>query len=172
MTNTNDWTYCTLYLSPIDDEDAECHTQIAQLLGELEDPDDKSPLSFFAHTPIPQILIDNCYKIGEEVENENFKQTGYRFLHEFTKKEWGTSFDACDVTYSEATNGDSCFEFRTLEGVCLPWLEKLSSEFPGVYFDMDCQNELDLFDSYTVSYSDGVQIDFEAHKKSNKKKTK
>lgn len=161
-----------LYISPLDDEDAECHSQISQLLAELEDPDDMSPLSFFAHAPIPQVLIDNCYKIGDDVEKENYKATGYSFLHEYTKKEWGTSFDACDVTFTQASNGDPCFEFRTLEGVCLPWLEKVSELFPNLYFDMDCTNELDLFDSYTVSYNNGVQIDFETHKKTNKKKTK
>ena len=167
--NTNDWTYCTLYISPIDDDEAECLFQIQQLVQDLEDPDDKSALSFFNHAPIPQILIDNCYKIGESVELENENMTGYRFLHQYTKEQWGTCFDAVDVTFCEESNGNIHYEFKCLEGVPLGWLEKVSAAFPDIYFDMECMNELELFDSYTVSYHDGVQIDFETHKKQKNK---
>lgn len=161
----NDWTYCTLTVSGFRGEPEDVY-ELERLRQELVDPDDNSPLSFFNHVGIPQCLIDNCYKVGKLVEEDNLKECGYSYLHEFTKKEWGTPFDADDVTVSESEEHECLiYSFRCLDGFPVNWLKEVSVDFPNLIFDLECENEMELFDSFTVSYIDGDEIDHKFHKK-------
>ncbi len=161
----NDWTYCSLVVSTFRGEPADTH-EIERLKQELVDPDDNSPLSFFNHVEIPECLIENCYKIGKLIEDDNEKECGYRYLHEFTKKEWGTPFDADDVTFTESeSDGTLIYNFRVLDGMPIQWLQEVSIEFPHLMFELECENELELFDSFQVTYIDGEEISHDFHKK-------
>ena len=161
---TNIKTYCTLFVSSIK-EGHEAESELNRLSQELIDPDDNCPLSFFNHVPVPQILIDNCYKSGDAIESENEKSTGYKFLHQFTKGEWGTPFDATDVNVSSDQTNHLEYTFNTIDGIPMQWLEQLSVAFPTLMFEIECENEMELWDSFSATYIDGDEVDHYFHKK-------
>ena len=161
----NDWTYCTLTISTFRG-DSEDFSELERLKQELIDPDDECPLSFFQHAPIPQCLIESCYKCGDAIEKDNEDECGYRYLHEFTKKEWGTPFDADSVILAEGFEDNTLeYTFRTLDGFPSAWLQDLSVDFPHLIFDLDCVNEIELIDSFSMTFLDGDEIDHRFHKK-------
>jgi hypothetical protein len=163
----NDWTYCTLSIYG-HDSDQVIISEMERLVQELQDPDDNSPLSFFQHVPIPACLIETCYKIGSDIEYHNTEECGYPYLHYFTKKCWGTPFDADSVMITD--NGEYIqYEFRVLDGHPLPWLKEMSIEFPSLFFEIECENEMELWDSFTTTVMNGDEIDTYFHKKQRKK---
>lgn len=160
----NDWTYCTLSVYGQNPHERETIYEIDRLASELIDPDDNSPLSFYQHSPIPQILVDNCYKIGADVEQSNVDECGYPYLHYFTKMAWGTPFDADDVVFTDEGSFVT-YTFRVIDGNPMPWLKELSTAFPTLFFEIECENELELWDSFTSTIYNGDEIDTYYHKK-------
>jgi hypothetical protein len=162
---TNDWTYCTLWVTPATTSTKKSQLEEMKRLKEELVDTDGSALSFNNHVPIPHELIDAYGKDNNDTQGL-WEKTGYHYLHEFTYKEWGTPYDADDVRYSEDdSNNIITYEFRTINGCPVAWLMELSIEFPSLMFDLECTNEMDLFDSYTITVLDGEQIDIEYHKK-------
>jgi hypothetical protein len=168
---SHEWTYCKLNVSPINN-DEETLKEMESFEADCEDPDDDSELSFFGICPIPQILIDTVEKIDPEVCAKNKAQTGYNTLWDFTEAVWGTPYDACNVEMSYVTNDegmvDECealeYEFRTLNGAPLNWVKEASEVYRGLLFEIECINEMDLFDSYTATVFNGEVADISYHK--------
>lgn len=164
-TDTNDWSYCKLIVSCQKSNDKTQMSDLHELQKSLVDDDDNSPLSFFQIVPIPQELIDSCYKMGEETEDYNERMTGYRYLHQFTKLEWGTPYDADDVVQDYADDEMIAYSFRTFNGEPSRLIQELSADYPELTFELEVTNEMDLFEAFTATYEDGEQIDFQFHKK-------
>jgi hypothetical protein len=166
--NINDWTYCTLKVAPQDNESDALH-ELDLFESDVEDPDDGSPLSFYFHVQIPDILIDTIEDDSDDARAKRIAKTGYSSSFEFCKNRWGTLYDAVDVTLDYVDRGTPNevlrYEFRTLEGHPLPWLKEVSSQFPLLVFEITCQNELDLFDSFDAVYLNGQQVTYQTHKK-------
>lgn len=163
--DTNDWSYCKLIVSCQKSKDKTQMFDLESLKQSLVDSDDSSPLSFFEIVPIPQELIDTCYKTGEGIEDDNERKTGYRYLHQFTKLEWGTPYDADDVKLDFEDDEMIAYSFRTLNGEPSKLIQELSADYPELTFELEVTNEMDLFEAFTATYEDGEQIDFQFHKK-------
>lgn len=163
----NDWTYTSLFVSPQDGSDDAIH-ELDSFESDMEDPDDNSPLSFYESLPIPEVLVESFGDDSEECKNKNYAKTGFKSLFEYTKKRWGSPYDPVDVSleYMErhSDNETLKYEFRTQDGHCLPWLAEVSSQYPSLVFEITCQNELDLFDSFDAVYINGKQVSFNTHK--------
>lgn len=164
MTKMNDWTYNVLWITTINCEMEDLHS-LDQLIRELKDDDDKSALTFFNHVDIPMCLIDTCGNEKDGDEERNFSQCGYRYLHEFTTAEWGCPFDATDAELSYSDDETAYYEFKTQNNPPLAWLAQVSAMFPKLMFELEATNELDLWDSFTVTYLGGHQIDHKFDKK-------
>lgn len=162
---TNDWSYCKLIITCQKHKDMTQMSELDELKKTLVDDDDNSPISFFQIVPIPQELIDNCYKIGDDIEDINNRMTGYRYLHEFTKIEWGTPYDADDAKIDYQDDEMLAYSFRTFNGEPSRLIQELSAEYPYLTFDLEVTNEMDLFEAFTATYEDGEQIEFHFHKK-------
>lgn len=164
----SDWTYCTLRVATQDNESDALH-EIDIFESDMEDPDDDSPLSFYSGIPIPDILVENKDEDSEESKARNIASTGYSSMFEYTKNHWGTPYDAVDsvLHYVDRNTPNEMLEyqFRTIDGHPLPWLKEISANFPLLVFEITCQNELDLFDSFDAIYINGQQVSFQTHKK-------
>ena len=79
--------------------------------------------------------------------------------------EWGTPYDADDVTLDFEDNEMLAYSFRTLSGEPSRLIQELSADYPELTFDLEVTNEMDLFEAFTATYEDGEQIDFQFHKK-------
>ena len=164
--NINDWSYCNLTISLLTKELSDLYS-IEQLMRELKD--DEGDLSFFEHVPVPYCLISTCgfESPSDEANNEN--ETGYRYLHDFTTSEWGCSFDAVSpkIEYQD----DECvhYSFKTLHNPPLAWLAVVSQLYPKMMFELEAVNELDLWDSFSVVYIGGDQVDHRFDKKQKNK---
>jgi len=165
--NTNDWSYCNLTISLLQ-KDLDGLYSIEQLINELKD--EEGDVTFFNHVPIPMQLIESCGMESQIDEKKNEEDTGYRYLHEFTSTEWGCAFDAVDskIEYQD----DECvhYSFKTQHNPPLAWLEALSEIYPNMMFELEATNELDLWDSFSVIYIGGDQVDHRFDKKQNNNK--
>jgi len=168
----NDWCYCTLNVS-VTNDDMESVYAIDDLIKTLVDPDDNSDLSFFNHVEIPKSLIDNCYLIDPKVEEKNLKETGYKHLHSFTLKEWGCTMDAKDASLVDQDVDFANYEFQTRSNPPLAWMAVVSSHYPTLMFELDCNNEMDLWEEFSVTYLGGNEVVHHYKKKQpNQKKQK
>jgi len=162
-----DWTYCVLCVSSQDNEMDAIH-ELNTLEGDLEDPDDESPLSFYNSSPIPEKLVESFGDDTEEVKQKNKKTTGFTSLFDYTKKKWGTPYDATEVEleYIEDKNGEETlkYSFKTLDGNPLGWLQQVSAQNPLCIFEITCENENELFDSFDAIYINGQQVAYQTHK--------
>jgi hypothetical protein len=165
---TNDWTYCNLWISTAGCDQEDLHA-LDTLIEELRDLDDDSPLTFFNHCEIPECLISTCGDETPEVEASNERSCGYRYLHQFTKQEWGCAFDAVEAKLGWTDDEMAFFTFRTSSNPPLGWLEKVSTLYPRLMFELEAVNELDLWDGFTVMYVNGKQVDYRHDKKQPKK---
>ena len=167
----NDWTYCTLSIGTQDNESDAIH-ELDMFESDMEDPDDGSPLSFYSGIPVPDILVENFGDDSEEARSRNIASTGYCSLFEFNKNRWGSPYDAVDASFEYVDRNTPSevlrYEFRTIDGHPLPWLKDMSTQFPLLVFEITCQNELDLFDSFDAIYINGEQVAFQTHKKGKK----
>jgi hypothetical protein len=169
--NTNDWTYNALWVTTVASDLEDLHS-LDQLIREMQDDDDGSAISFFQHIPIPQCLIDTCGYESTIDEDNNEKSCGYRYLHDFTTTEWGCAFDAHDPKLAYCDDETAYYEFKTLHNPPLAWLAEVSSQFPKLMFELEATNELDLWDSFSVTYLGGQQIDHKFDKKQPKQNNK
>lgn len=172
MTNAqnNDWCYCNLNVS-VTNDDMQSVYAIDDLIKTLVDPDDNADLSFFSHVEIPKILIDNCYLLDHKVEEKNVKETGYKHLHAFTIKEWGCTMDAKNPKLVDQDVDFVNYEFETRSTPPVAWLASISSLYPDLMFEMDCVNEMDLWEEFSVSYMGGNEIVHSYKKKQKKQKS-
>ena len=164
----NDWSYNTLWIST-SSSDLEHLSELDRLVQELQDPDDYAELTFFNHCNIPDCLIETYGDITPEVEADNERSCGYRFLHQFTKAEWGCVYDASDVVMGHDDDEMAFYTFRTPSTAPLAWLAKVSSQYPHLLFELEATNELDLWDSFVTMYVGGSQVDYRHDKKQNNK---
>ena len=162
-----DWTHCVLCVSSQDNEMDAIH-ELSTLEGDLEDPDDESPLSFYNSAPIPERLLENFGEDTDDVKQKNKQFTGFTNLFEFTKKRWGTPYDAVDVELeyvNDKNNEDTLkYSFKTLDGNPLGWLQLTSANYPLCVFEITCENENELFDSFDAIYINGQQVAYQTHK--------
>lgn len=154
-----DWTYNKLWISTATGN-TEDISELSKLVEELIDEDDKCPLTFFNHIPIPDCLIHTNGEECPEVEASNENECGYAYLHEFTLKEWGSAFDADDVKGTWTDDEVAFYEFRTLSNAPLAWLQSISELYPNLIFEIDCTNELDLWESFSAIYINGKQVSY------------
>ena len=165
----NDWTNCVLIVASQDNE-MDAVYELTTLEGDLEDPDDESVLSFYNASPIPERLLETYGDDSDDAKQRNKQATGFTGIFEYTKKKWGTPYDAVqpELEYINRNNDDEVlkYTFKTLDGNPLGWLQQLSSQFPLLVFEITCENENDLFDSFDAIYINGQQVAFQAHKDS------
>ena len=158
-----------MWISTINKDQTDQH-QLMSIVPELADLDDGSPITFFNHCEIPQILLDNYEDMSPEAEAECERKTGYRFIQEFTLAEWGTVLDAKDAELSYQDDGMVLYTFRTCGNPPMGWVQKLSEYYPNLLFEIEATNEFDLFEAFVATYLDGHQIDFDTHKKQRNNK--
>lgn len=163
----NDWTYCTLWVSTVSHDKEEMH-DLDTLVEELRDLDDDSPLTFFNHVEIPECLISSYGEETPEVEASNERTCGYKYLHEFTTTEWGCALDAVDAKLCWTDNEMVLYTFRTPKNAPLGWLTQVSIAHPHLLFELEANNELDLWEAFTVMYMNGNQIDYKHDRKQPK----
>lgn len=165
MTNTlNDWTYNVLTISTLSGDSSE-QSELKNLIFELEDWDEPSPLTFFAHSEIPDCLIKNYEMAGSAIEQKNIQDCGYPYLHAFTLKEWGCVTDAYDVEIFDSGEDYIVYEFRTRSTAPLGWLKQVSKACPSLLFEIECINELDLWPEFSSTYIDGEIVTHEYARK-------
>ncbi len=167
--DSKDWTNCVLIVGSQDNEMDAIH-ELNTLERDLEDPDDDSVLSFYNASPIPERLLETYGDDSEDVKSKNFSATGFKSLFEYTKKKWGTPYDAVDpeLEYVNRNKEDEVlkYTFKTLDGNPLGWLQQLSYQFPLLVFEITCENENELFDSFDAIYINGQQVAYQTHKES------
>jgi hypothetical protein len=159
-----EWAYNTLTISTIHEDKKEA-LDLFYLQEDLVDLDDKSPLTFFTHSPIPQMLIETAGENDEFTLSQNIEMTGYGTLHEYTIKNWGCPTDAIDAQFSQINEGEIRYEFRTRSCSPLKWMKELSSQYPDLMFEMESTNEFELWDEFDVVYIDGKEVVMEYKKK-------
>ena len=162
-----DWTDCVLIVSSQDNEMDAIH-ELNTLEGDLEDPDDDAVLSFYNASPIPERLLETYGEDSDDVKQKNKHATGFTSIFEYTKKRWGTPYDAVDpeleYVNSNTENEVLKYTFKTVDGNPLGWLQQLSAQFPLLVFEITCENDHELFDSFDAIYVNGQQVAYQTHK--------
>ena len=149
------WCYNKLTISAVADTFV---ASIYDLSSQLVDEDDRSPLSFYNHSPIPQMLIDSHYTLTIQEGSDNYVKTGYHSMLEFTCEEWGCPYDAKDVNAIWYTDDTLHFEFRTIGTPPIAWLKSLSADFPELMFEIEASNEMDLWEAFESVYLEGKEV--------------
>lgn len=149
------WCYNKLTISAVADTFV---ASVYDLSQQLVDEDDKSPLSFYNHTPIPQMLCDSHYTLNEEKAKNNMNKTGYSSMLDFTCEEWGCPYDAQGVNAIWYTDDTLHFEFMTIGTPPIAWLKSLSADFPELMFELEANNEMELWEAFESIYVEGKEV--------------
>jgi hypothetical protein len=149
------WCYNKLTISAVADTFI---ASVFDLSNQLVDEDDKSPLSFYNHSPIPQMLADSHYTLTEQEVSDNYVKTGYHSMLEFTCEEWGCPYDARAVNAIWYTDDTLHFEFVTVGTPPIAWLKSLSADFPELMFEIESNNEMDLWEAFEAIYLEGKEV--------------
>jgi hypothetical protein len=160
MTKLNDWTYNVLTISTLSGDSSE-QSELKNLIYELEDWDDQSPLTFYSHCEIPKCLVDNYEMMGSSIEDKNIRECGYPYLHAFTQKEWGCVTDAHGVEIFDSGPDYIVYEFRTRSTAPLSWVKQVSKCCPSLLFEIECINEMDLWPEFSSVYINGELVTHE-----------
>lgn len=152
-----EWAYNTLTISTVSTDNTEW-PELSEIQEELEDLDDMSPLTFYEHCPIPDVLIETIGSNEPEWLAENRKLCGYSTVHEFCLKEWGCVMDATEVSFIQPDNHTLVYEFKTRSKPPMAWIKSISSQYPSLMFEIDCINEMELWDEYEAVYINGQEV--------------
>ena len=159
-----EWAYNTLTISTLHDDKKEA-LDLFYLKEELTDLDDNSPLTFFTHIPIPEILIETAGKTDEFTRDTNVGMTGFACITEYTIKNWGCPTDANDVKVSEPTEHELNYTFRTRSACPIVWAKELSAQYPDLMIELESTNEFELWDDFEVVFINGKEVVHEYKKK-------
>lgn len=159
-----DWAYNNLTISVISSEKADL-LDLWELSQDLQDVDDLSPLTFYTHSPIPDLLIETVGHTDEDTIKECVAKTGHPTLHQYTLKVWGCVTDASEVNFTQSGDDELKYEFKTRSTPPMGWLRELSEQYPELMFEMESTNEFELFEEFDVVYIDGKQVLLEYHKR-------
>jgi len=103
-----------------------------------------------------QSYLDNA--TDEELLERNLKVTGFSTLHSYTLKMWGCATDASDVNVSQTDANSLAYEFKTRSSPPIAWLKEISTQYPELMFELESNNEFELWDEFDVVYINGSQV--------------
>lgn len=152
-----EWAYNTLAISTITDDKQDIHT-LLDIIQDLQDPDDMSPLTFYTHSPIPDMLVETLGQDDEFTINQCVKITGCKNMHEYTLKHWGCISDAIDVNFVQPDNANAYYEFKTRGKPPMSWLKEISEQYPEMMFELTSTNEFELWEEFEVVFINGKEV--------------
>lgn len=152
-----EWAYNTLSICTITDDKQDL-ISLLEIVQELQDPDDMSPLTFYTHAPIPDMLVDTLGQDDEYTIEQCVKVTGCRSLYEYTMKNWGCVSDASDVNVVMQDDTTATYEFKTRSKPPMAWLKEISEQYPDMMFELTSTNEFELWEEFEVVYVNGKEV--------------
>jgi hypothetical protein len=152
-----EWAYNTLSICTIGDEKQDLHT-LMEIIEDLQDPDDMSPLTFYTHAPIPDMLVETLGQDDEYTLQQCVKVTGCKTMHEYTIKHWGCVTDASDVNFVQPDNSNAYYEFKTRSKPPMAWLKEISEQYPDMMFELTSTNEFELWEEFEAVFVNGKEV--------------
>lgn len=101
--------------------------------------------------------IDKLYEEGKQYVN-NYKAYGAVTWYEWCNANWGTKWNACEVTMDEPSNEEVTYFFDTAWCCPYPVIAELSRLYPNVKIEHTFRNEDGYENIYTDTYLNGVLI--------------
>ena len=127
-----------------DEEIRHRYTKLAETL----DADEMVDMSLSLDGPSEKISLREKGKIYVE----NYEKYGTATWYEWACNNWGTKWNACDVTETASDNSVT-WEFLTAWCAPVPVIEKLEQEFPDLSYEFWYTNEDDFQHSYGLRYN-------------------
>lgn len=152
-----EWAYNTLSISTIQDSKQHLH-ELMELIEDLKDLDDMSPLTFYTHSPIPDMLVETLGQDDEYTINQNKKITGSTNMFQYTVKHWGCVSDATDVNFVQPDEFNAYYEFKTRSTPPVAWMKEISIQYPDMMFELTSTNEFELFEEFETVYINGKEV--------------
>lgn len=159
-----EWAYNHLWISA----DKNNRASLAELFDcerDLVDDDDGNCVTFYNHKPVPDCLVELYLEQNPLSEEDCYNECGYKYLHDFTLNEWGCVLDAKNPVLEHKGDDVLHYTFQTRSNSPLIWMKDLSEWYPNLTFELESSNEFELFDEFTVVYSNGKQGVFKYNKK-------
>lgn len=152
----------------------------------IHEKGDGIPFDFEAFIPTPMELYDHekiCYPLDhperaayEAKINALAKKYGSGTAYDFHCDQWGTKWNACDGELdtivrrinkawptdkgiSTSTTKHSCvYRFNTAWSPPVPVILAASKAWPMLTFELDCEEEANMFDPFTATFKGGKMV--------------
>ena len=112
----------------------------------------ESPLSFNNFYPTPKALLETKSPADKVVGQANIRKYGFPSWYEWRIHHWGVKWDV-DAQFVDEAPTFLEYIFDTAWGPALPWMGKVSGDFPDLIFELEYDEPGMCFKGFAVAHN-------------------